>query len=747
MRDAQKPDHRSLGTLLGHLKEGRFVIPDFQREFEWTPQDIRDLMRSLFLDYYIGSLLLWKGKQENFEALACEPIYGYGGSGGQREHIVLDGQQRLTAMYYAFVAPDVPAPNRSNRFVFFIQVEKLAEEVHDEAFRYEWSKRGVALLDDEEAQWAQHMFPLAVIGRGGWELGNWVQGYSNYWAERAENEASEEAMVVARRHAQYAAEFGELLKGITEQYQISYIELDRDLAIDKICDIFTQVNSKGVRLDVFDLMNALVKPKDVQLKRLWREAAPRLDFVESNRMNVYILQVMSILRQAYCSPKYLYYLMPKQAKTVREADGSFRKEELVSDPENFEELWNTAVDALERAIAALRHPQEFGAVASRYLPYVSIIPVFAALQEKARQLPPDRKLEAHRKLGLWYWASVFTARYSGSVESTAARDFLDVSQWFQDGSAEPAMLAEFKARFRDLDLRREVKRGTSFYNGVFNLLVLNGARDWVTGGVPTGDITDRHVVPKEWGTKQTLESSIDSILNRVPLTSEADEQVIAGRLPNVYLPELIQKNGESAVRAIFESHFISGEALDILMEAPFTPDHYERFLQERQRTILEAIESLLIKERIGLEPRLRELDVALENLELRLRALLEDELEGDATKLLGAVLSKTSQRISSATRRNPALDGSHLESLSGKLEFCDLRELQETLVSKPVWPLFADRFGTKDMLAIRFDQIAELRNSIRHNRQAGAIVRKDGEAALSWFAAVLEMDAGSVLAA
>src|SRR3954451_11990092 len=278
MRDAQKPDHRSLGTLLGHLKEGRFVIPDFQREFEWTPQDILDLMGSLFLDYYIGSMLLWKGKQENFEALACEPIYGYAGGDSQREHIVLDGQQRLTAMYYAFVAPDVPAPNRSNRFVFFIQVERLAEEVHDEAFRYEWSKRGMALLDDEEAQWAQHMFPLAVIGRGGWELGNWVQGYSNYWAERAENEASEEA-VVARRHAQYAAEFGELLKGITEQYQISYIELDRDLAIDKICDIFTQVNSKGVRLDVFDLMNALVKPKDVQLKRLWREAAPRLDFV------------------------------------------------------------------------------------------------------------------------------------------------------------------------------------------------------------------------------------------------------------------------------------------------------------------------------------------------------------------------------------------------------------------------------------------------------------------------------------
>ena len=81
MKDAQKPDHVSLTTLIGRLREGRFVIPDFQREFEWKPWDIRELMRSIFLDYYIGSLLLWKGKTENFEALACEPIYGFQGKG------------------------------------------------------------------------------------------------------------------------------------------------------------------------------------------------------------------------------------------------------------------------------------------------------------------------------------------------------------------------------------------------------------------------------------------------------------------------------------------------------------------------------------------------------------------------------------------------------------------------------------------------------------------------------------------
>jgi uncharacterized protein with ParB-like and HNH nuclease domain len=131
VKDAQKPDHVSLGTLISHLKEGRFVIPDFQREFEWQPWDIRDLMRSIFLDYYIGSLLLWRGKEENFRALACEPIYGYEDDRNEAQHIVLDGQQRLTAMYYTFVAPNVPAPNRANRYLYFIQVQRFMEMAYD----------------------------------------------------------------------------------------------------------------------------------------------------------------------------------------------------------------------------------------------------------------------------------------------------------------------------------------------------------------------------------------------------------------------------------------------------------------------------------------------------------------------------------------------------------------------------------------------------------------------------------------
>ena len=37
VKDAQKPDHISLSTLIGRLKEGRFVIPDFRGVGERLP--------------------------------------------------------------------------------------------------------------------------------------------------------------------------------------------------------------------------------------------------------------------------------------------------------------------------------------------------------------------------------------------------------------------------------------------------------------------------------------------------------------------------------------------------------------------------------------------------------------------------------------------------------------------------------------------------------------------------------------
>ena len=596
----QNPGQVSLGKLISNLKEGAYAIPGFQREFEWVPKHINELMRSIFSDYYIGNLLLWEENPRNFDALTCDPLYG----ALKIQHpalIVLDGQQRLSAMHYAFFEPKIPLPKRKRYPLFFINVDCFMKEVYEDAFRYDSRAQTWKLFEDKDRQFEDHMFPLAIIGRGASSISEWIQDYEDYWRKR-EQEAKTanyiDASQTAYRYAENARGFRKRLLEILDHYKIVYVVLKPKIELGKVCETFTKINSQGVKLNIFDLMNALLKPKNLELKKMWRAQQSRFKFVETEKkVNVYILQVMSILQQNYCSPKHLYNLIPGRERKVREMGAPLSKDTLVNNEEEFEQLWQQAVNELCDTIGRLRDPREFGAISSRYIPYVSILPAFAAIQANAKKLSTNQLISAQHKIKQWYWVSVFANRYSRSVESISTRDFQDLDAWFKNDAAKPAWITEFEARPYPYGIEaRGAKPTGSIYKGIFNLLVLRGADDWITGRPPQeGTLDNHHIVPKSWGKKHRLGSLIDTILNRTPLSSDTNRKVIGDRLPNEYLPELIKGNGEKTVRKIFESHLISSDAFDILMEKRFTSDHYEDFIKERERTVLEAIKNKVLE--------------------------------------------------------------------------------------------------------------------------------------------------------
>ena len=727
MKNAPKPQHLSLQSLVNHLREGRYVIPDFQREFEWEPKDILELMRSLFLDYYVGSLLLWKGRADTFESLKCQPLEGFPDSGQHNpEHIVLDGQQRLSAMYYAFMAPRVNAPNRKARYLYFIRIDKFVTDEPDEAFIYSWTRWGENLLDNRDAQFAERLFPLANIGGNRRTLPFWFKDYEAFWARKHEKEEAQQAIDQGR-------EFEKYVYDLLDDYRVAYIELDQDLEIDKVCDTFTRINTRGIRLDVFDLMNALLRPQEVGLKDMWREVAPDLEFIRSGTANVYVLQVMSLLAQDYCSPKYIYYLLPGAKRRIRAADGSLTDRVLVAHGREFTERWSRAVDIIKRGILRLSDARDFGAISPRFLPYMSIVPAFSAALHAAETAQSSNRLAATSKVRDWYWASVFTNRYSGSVESTTARDVLDVKQWIEDDEARPDVINEFSAWLGTLDLRAETRIGRATYNGVLDLLILNGARDWALDVPPRADdVDDHHIIPKSWGRANGLGNRIDSILNRTPLSSETNRVIIGSRHPNEYLREWVEQQSEHAVRTTLRTHLISDIAFDILRRDPFGEADFEEFLKERQHVIKEAIHNLLIRGRLDLTPDLRELDGRIEAVELELRRRIERAVHGDETQLPPHVRANIKERIDRALRKQPGLGAGDFERLERRLEYADLREL-EAVVGKALWADFKPIFGTPPQVQQRFAQLGELRNAIRHSRTASPVTKKDGEAAVLWF--------------
>lgn len=140
---------------------------------------------------------------------------------------------------------------------------------------------------------------------------------------------------------------------------------------------------------------------------------------------------------------------------------------------------------------------------------------------------------------------------------------------------------------------------------------------------------------------------------------------------------------------------------------------------------------------VSLPQQLQRLSDDVDSIELRLRALIANATSDDWTTIPDHVRVRADERITTEIRENPGVDRVPLETVTGRLAYCDLRGLEQTIVSKTLWPKFADVFGTKEMLNGRFRQLSPLRNANAHLRDVDDLVRSDAEAAVIWFSGAL----------
>lgn len=82
-----------LSTILDQIDLGSIALPEFQRGYVWSRDQVRKLMRSLYRGYPVGSLLMWETRTESAEARG-----DYALATGTVK-LLLDGQQRITSLY------------------------------------------------------------------------------------------------------------------------------------------------------------------------------------------------------------------------------------------------------------------------------------------------------------------------------------------------------------------------------------------------------------------------------------------------------------------------------------------------------------------------------------------------------------------------------------------------------------------------------------------------------------------------
>lgn len=592
---AEDPGKAKVGDLVDAIRDGKYVIPYFQRGYEWQPSMVSDLFVSIIQDYFTGLLLFWELSDDRIDNEVWDSVWGAPRTDSP-SWAVLDGQQRLASLYHAIHHPQTKFPNRKTYYTWYLGLDRLLNEQYEEAvyYRYSFNYHPIGELRGNKEEWIEKgVVPLALLSDSQYltsrEFEVWLQSYVQARRESCTIPGNVTALRVSN-----------LIRGILE-YEFVTTTLAQDRDIHDICNIFARINQKGMRLSTFDLMNAFLYPHGIKLRKRWERFDNReLKDVDRN-MHEYLLKLISLRKQAYCSSKYIYNLIPEEKTKKRDETGHVEEVILVQSRDEFLTLWKKACRYAEKAREIIMNvgKHRFGAVKSKFIPNTTIVPVLGAiLWERDTNGPVAGFGETLEK---WYWSATLSGDYSGSSDTVMAEDYRDWRDWLAEGSQlrRTARLTE-EFIMNELDLRGAA-RGTQ-YNVVLCMLALNGAKDFFTGiPLAMGDyvaerINDHHIFPSnvkglDPATSTGFRESRDSILNRTLLLDETNKNKIRNKRPSVYLTDMMKGDAvdsEEELTDLMRDHFISSAALECLFN-----DDFDGFIAEREKTLRQHMLTLL----------------------------------------------------------------------------------------------------------------------------------------------------------
>lgn len=224
-------------TLLGYIKSGEIAIPEIQRPFVWKPRQVRDLIDSLYTGYPTGYLII----SQNPDMRLKDGTLSIG------KKIMIDGQQRTTALMTAIVGLEVITEDFTNKRIKIAFNPLLPEETEEERFKVQDN----AILKDKK--WIPD---ISVVFAHDFDSLDFVMKYCE--DNPGHNPRDINASIMR------------LMK--IQSRQIGVITLDKELTIDQVTDIFIRINSQGAKLNQADFAMSKIAANTEYSGNLLRKA-------------------------------------------------------------------------------------------------------------------------------------------------------------------------------------------------------------------------------------------------------------------------------------------------------------------------------------------------------------------------------------------------------------------------------------------------------------------------------------------
>lgn len=564
----RNPERIKIRDIIQNCSEGKWQLPNFQRYFDWKQKDIRDLLESIFRDYYVGSFLMWDVGKE--PPLSINPILGSKPPENARAYsIILDGQQRMTSLYYAIKIPSISTRRIRNPVYFYIDFNTFFSDINGE-------KEYVVALDkklEEKEAFSSLYFPFYELEK----YDTWIDKFENYILNNSsENEKFRKMRRIIEKK----------VKHIYDGFEIPYITLPETMGMPEVTDIFEQINTKGKTLSVFDLLIAKLSTYDIELKSLWDESVRNFEKIRNyksvEKLPIYILQSIS-----------LFY----------HKNNSCKKEDILNIHENifetsdlsFEEVWEDLATYTDLAIQKLENLRDgFGVRDKSTLPYAPTIPILASLLKEIEGR--SNKVECNNKLDIWYWSSIFGESYSGAVDSQLTTDFREMKKWFE-GNEIPRIVERIRREYKATTNLRDIQStSNATFRGILSLIALKGGVDFNTNrSLENARTNDKHhIFPKA----PFKNPRVNTVLNYTWLSGETNRKIVGAKRPSIYIREFIKEKydgNESKFKEVLSTHFINNDAYDLMLI-----DDFDGFIREREKTLMTEI-----GERLGISAEIQ----------------------------------------------------------------------------------------------------------------------------------------------
>lgn len=578
-------------TLFTWIKSGEIAIPEIQRPFVWNAVKVRNLLDSLFRGYPVGYLIAWRNPNVKLKD----------GTSSSGKRILIDGQQRATALMASLLGHEVVNKDYQKvriRIAFHPITQEF--EVHNPAIAKDvsWIADIATVFDPSTS-----MFDLV-----------------NTYCDRNPGTNKDEIFRGV-----------ELLRGITSN-QIGLIELNSDLDIETVTEIFIRVNSEGVPLSQADFAMSKIAVNETCGGDILRKAidyfchlAVAPEFYSTVQSDQQFAKSQFLPQMAWLRHEKDDLYDPSYTDMLRVAFTSeFRRGRLADlvallSGRNFEtrqyeeRIVEESFGRLKDGIGRFMNETHFkrfvmivrsvGFVDSSMIGSQNAVNFAYVLYLTLRdQGVPNADIE--RYVRRWYVMSILTGRYSGSPETTFDLDIRQIHSQGIEAHADNLIRGELSDAFWDAALPQAMD--TSVASSPYFRLFEAAQIKMNDLGFLSRDITVRelievksdvhHLFPSDYLKKNGLpRGQYNQIANYVVAQSEINI-AIGNKEPSVYFSQMLdQCNGGpkrygnitdlDALRENLRMNCVPGGVEEMTVE------DYPAFLAERRKLMAQKIRS------------------------------------------------------------------------------------------------------------------------------------------------------------